>query len=141
LNIGLVFLGLAALSPAQERVNFRVVDGQDGRPIKNQVIDLWFGDRAAGHPLQATTSQDGTAATALPSDAKTFVLAGEGAADCRGGNAPGTSFIDANIYSVNTVLHSGIVAENHCGRATDSAVPGTFVLFLRPMHWWEKMRE
>jgi hypothetical protein len=91
--------------------------------------------------MQVRTSYDGTAVVTVPVGEKSFVAAGEWVADCRGGNKPGKNFINANVYAVAQVLSTGAVAQNSCGKATCQPVPGKFVLFVRPMHWWEKMRE
>jgi hypothetical protein len=139
--IGFVFLALSGAAAVAQQMTVRVLDGHNGHPLKNQVIDLWFGDRASGTPLQATTGQDGTVAVKLPKDANVFVAAGEGAADCRAGSTPGKTFIDSTVYAISTVLNTGVVAKNSCGDSTQQLVPGTFTFFLRPMHWWEKMRE
>jgi hypothetical protein len=139
--IGLVFLALSATAAVAQQMTVRLLDGRNGHPLKNQVVDLWFSDRAGGAPLQATTGQDGTVAVKLPRDANVFVAAGEGVADCREGNTPGKTFIDSTVYAVSAVLNTGVVANNSCGDATQQVVPGTFTFFLRPKHVWEKMRE
>jgi hypothetical protein len=109
--------------------------------MQNQVIDLWFGDHANGIPLKIKTGQVGTAFLMLPQDTQTFVAAGEWVADCRRGNEPGKSFIDSSVYSVHATLSTGIVAENRCGKTSEQPVPGVFTFYVRPMHWWEKIRE
>jgi hypothetical protein len=44
-------------------------------------------------------------------------------------------------YLIADILKSGIVAPNHCNRRKGIAKPGDFVLFVRPITFWEKMRE
>ena len=95
----------------------KVLDGRSGHPLKNVVIDIWFGERVSGVPRQSRTGRDGTTLVTVPEGERTFVAAGEFIADCRSGNVAGKSFIDRNVYSVDGVLMAGIVGENQCGRA------------------------
>ena len=118
-----------------------MLDGRDGHALENDVIDVWFGERVSGFPLQSRTGPDGTTLVTVPEGERTFVTAGEFISDCRGGNVAGKSFIDRNVYSVDEVLKAGIVGENQCGKATAQPVRGTFILFLRPLHWWEKLHD
>jgi len=124
-----------------QQITVKLLDGRNGHPLKGAVIDIWFGDHASGVPLQPRMGQDGTTLVTAPQSEKTFVAAGDWLADCRGGNEPGKSYIDRYVYSVDQALIAGIVSENRCGKATARPVPGTFTFFVRPMHWWEKMRE
>jgi len=139
-RIGSFLLLLTASAMAQQFV-VNVIDGRNGHPMKNQVVDIWFGNRATGIPLQVRTGQDATAVVTIPHDAQTFVAAGEWVADCRAGNKPGRSFTDSYVYQIPTVLNSGTVSENRCGKATTKPIPGIFTFFVRPLRWWEKMRE
>jgi hypothetical protein len=140
-KLTLLLILFAADSAVAQQITIKLINGRNGRPMKNVVIDVWFGERASGAPLQVKTRQDGTVVVTIPGNEKSVVAAGEWVADCRGGNKPGNGFIDSNVYSVTQVSHTGIVAQNSCGTATQQPIPGTLALFVRPTHWWEKMRE
>ena len=137
--LGFLLLLLTTGTSSAQKFTVQLLDGHNGQPLKNQVLDVWFGDQASGVPLQARTGQDGTAIVSVPHGVQTFVAAGEWVADCRGGNIRGKSYIDSSVYPIAAVLSTGIVAENRCGTVTQQPVLGTFTLFVRPMHWWEKM--
>jgi hypothetical protein len=126
---------------AQKQITIKVLDGRNGHPLENVVVYVWFGQNTHGSPLGSSTGPDGTALVAIPEGEKTFVAAGEFIADCRGGNLPGKSFIDRNVYSIDEVLKTGTVGENQCGEATAQPIRDTFILFLRPLHWWEKLHD
>jgi hypothetical protein len=134
-------LFLVPVALAQQQITVKVLDGRNGHPLENVVIDVWFGDRAIGSPQQSRTGRDGTTLFTVPAGERTFVAAGEFIADCRGGNVAGKSFIDRNVYSVDDVLKTGIVGENQCGKVTAQPVRDTFTLFLRPLRWWEKLHD
>lgn len=42
------------------------------------------------------------------------------------------------LYPVPTIVASGLVASNNCGRRTTTADPGELIIFVRPATWWEK---
>jgi len=138
--VTVLLLFTAGTSIAQQ-ITVQLLDGRNGHPLKDQVVDFWFGDRASGHPVQVTTGRNGTAVVAVPRDAQTFVAAGEFVADCRGGNKNGLTFMDSTVYAITAVVSTGVVARNSCGETTQYPIPGTLTFFVRPMHWWEKIRE
>lgn len=44
-------------------------------------------------------------------------------------------------YPIHTIRDSGIFAGNSCSGLRAKAKPGELVLFVRPMHWWEKAKQ
>lgn len=42
-------------------------------------------------------------------------------------------------YAVDDILSHGVVAENHCSTRTAKATPGELILFVRPLHWWQRL--
>jgi len=133
-----LFAAPAALS--QQQITVKALDARNGHPLKNVTIDIWF-EHARGVPRQSTTGADGTAVFTVPEGERTFLAAGEFIADCRGGNVAGKDYIHRNVYSVDEVLMAGTVGTNQCGKATAQPIRGTFTLFLRPLHWWEKLHD
>ena len=103
-----LFVVPAAL--AQQQITIKALDARNGQPLKDIVIDVWFGERVSGLPRQSRTGPDGTSLITVPEGEKTFVAAGEVIADCRGGNVAGKSFIDRNVYSVDEVPPPAILA-------------------------------
>jgi hypothetical protein len=39
------------------------------------------------------------------------------------------------------VLQQGIATPNTCGKATASPEPGDLIIFVRPLTWWEKLKQ
>ena len=100
-------------------------------------IDIWFGEHASGAPRQFRTGRDWTVLVTVPEGEKTFVVAGAGIEDCRGGNH--LYSVDEDVYSVDEGSTAGIVGANHCGKTTAQPVRDIFIFFFRPLHWWEKL--
>lgn len=44
-------------------------------------------------------------------------------------------------YPIGQILQSGIAVPNWCNKRKATAKPGEFLFFVRPMTFWEKMRE
>ncbi|MGB6690792.1 MAG: hypothetical protein WBE76_23410 [Terracidiphilus sp.] len=44
-------------------------------------------------------------------------------------------------YSLRRILELGITASNSCGEYRVAPKPGELVVFERPLHWWESVRQ
>jgi hypothetical protein len=54
---------------------------------------------------------------------------------------PDYSWLDIREISTKQLMREGIVMPNTCGKATASPQPGELVIFVRPLSWWEKIKE
>jgi len=54
---------------------------------------------------------------------------------------PDYSWLAVTNPSTKQILQQGIVTANTCGKATASPTPGEVVIFVRPLSWWEEMRQ
>lgn len=54
---------------------------------------------------------------------------------------PDYSWLAITKFSMKDVLQHGIVMSNTCGNATASPKPGEVILFVRPLTWWEKLKQ
>src|SRR5271166_4606474 len=138
-----------AHSASGPQVTVRVLDGRNGRPMKDQVIEVWNGERTDGVPRQVKTDDFGAAVLAFNPQKDSFVISfgyspsGKWLADCRPLPSKNStkSLTGSYVYHFSEVLQRGIVAENTCGKLIVEPEPAEFVFFGRPAHWWEKMRE
>ena len=124
---------------AAAQITIKVVNGHNGKPLKGTTVDVWFGKKALPPPSQVTTTNDGNAVLAVPDSIETIVIVGQGVGDCRAGKRK--SYIEANVYRVQDILRTGVVAQNTCGNARNQPTPGVLVFYVRPLHWWEKMHD
>jgi hypothetical protein len=44
-------------------------------------------------------------------------------------------------FSTEEILQHGVATANTCGKATASPKPGEVILFVRPLTWWEKLKQ
>jgi hypothetical protein len=51
------------------------------------------------------------------------------------------SWLAITDLSTKELLQQGIVTTNTCGRATASPKLGEMIIFVRPLSWWEKLKQ
>jgi hypothetical protein len=51
------------------------------------------------------------------------------------------SWLGSENFSTKEILHHGYASPNTCGKVTVSPQPGQVVLFVRPLTWWEKLKQ
>jgi len=51
------------------------------------------------------------------------------------------SWLRSENFSTKEVLSHGYVSPNTCGKSTVSPHPGQVILFVRPLTWWEKLKQ
>jgi hypothetical protein len=51
------------------------------------------------------------------------------------------SWLRSENFSTKEIFQHGYVSPNTCGKATVSPQPGQVILFVRPLIWWEKLKE
>jgi hypothetical protein len=143
----------AALLGQAVTIHVRLLDGHTGANLSG--MDLAFVDYSRDrdgtlHPdlngrTTVTTARDGDFYVASPDAHGVLVFGGAG----NGGDwipCSGQKLYDSAtrtygteyLYSVSTVVVSGLVAKNSCSKKTAAAKPGELVIFLRHSTWWER---
>ncbi len=118
----------------------QAVDGRNGKPLANQHLLVFGGESPESvkqHKKQfkLVTDKDGLAdLTIAPSDIQRIQVWVEWHVLCQ-------SEPNSKSYSVAEVLSSGVSTPNTCGPSVRELTPGHFVVYARPSHFWEKMRE
>lgn len=121
------------------QITIKVVNGHNGKPLKDTTVDVWFGRKASPPPTLITSTNDGDAFLPIPDSVETIVIAAQRVGDCRAGNRK--SYVEGNVYRVQDILRMGVAAQNTCGKARNQPTPGVLVFYVRPLHWWGKMRD
>jgi hypothetical protein len=136
-KVKIIFLTLsffAAVSTLQAAtIRIRVLDGRNGKPITNEVLQIWINEESNG-PYGLPTGKDGVAMLEVPAGGLLWVHS-NWYVDCR----PYTKEARAS-YSVDDIISFGIVAGNRCGKRSFEARRGELILFVRPLHWWEGLK-
>jgi len=150
-----------------QTLEIKLVNGRDGRPIAGKCIYVWVGDRSktsSGPLLQTETDRSGSAVLRLThADGEINTQSQLLSCGLRGlinpvvkygdtisvragyvlcqRNTPDYSWLARTDFSTEEVLQRGIVTANICGKATASPKPGEVILFVRPLSWWEKLKQ
>jgi hypothetical protein len=159
-----VLLFLPAMSLPAQKIEIKLVDGRNGHPMvgASSYVNVWVGgERKEG--IAIPTDEKGVARLQLtmnPSEVNIpnsknngsividhpvvkydeffrinapYVLCGP-----RGGSY---SWLELKNFSTKEVLDHGYASANTCGKVTVSPQPGQVVLFVRPLTFWEKMKQ
>jgi hypothetical protein len=117
-------------------IHIRIVNGKNGRPIKNETLRVWTTRNHVDADLWPT---DATGSVLLKVDGNAQIALDENLnASCRTLPANQQSF--QLLYSVAEILNKGISAENTCGTIRVTAKPGELILFERPFTLMEKVK-
>lgn len=159
------FLGTLGWSTAvhAQTLRIKLVNGRNGRPIANSCINVWVGN-AQKEAMAIPTDGDGVATLRLTeNDGEVDVherwkpcghfgvinpivkysdsfRVNAGYVLCQP-HKPDYSWLSIEPFSTREVLRSGVVTANLCGEAKASAEPGELTVFVRPLTFWEKMKE
>ncbi len=117
-------------------IHIRIVNGKNGRPIKNETLRVWT---ARDHIDADLWPTDATGAVLLKVDGNAQIAVDANLyANCR--ILPQNQQPSEFLYSVAEVLGKGISTENTCGTVRVAAKPGELILFERPFTLLEKVK-
>jgi hypothetical protein len=162
LSILLISYG-AALSA--QTLEIKLVDGRNGRPMVGSAsyVNVWVGPERK-QAIAIPTDRNGVARLKLTLNTREvnipnfsgnrgsivvddpivnydeslrinapYALCGSGGSHY--------SWLMLEHFSTKQVLQQGYVSPNTCGKATVSSKPGQVILFVRPLSWWEKLKQ
>ena len=154
---------LATPKPKAETIKIRLVDGRSGRPMagKASYVNVWVGTERKD-AIVIPTDVNGIASLNLtfntaeinipPDDSGPAVVANPVVkydesfsinvpyvlCQSHGGNY---SWLKIMQLSTSRVLQEGIASANTCGKSRVDAKPGEVIIFVRPLTWWEALKE
>jgi len=155
---------LPTMSLSAQTIEIKLVDGRNGHPMvgASSHVNVWVGGERK-EAIAIPTDEKGVARLQLtqnPSEVNIpnsknngsivvdhpvvkydkslrintpYVLCGP-----RGGSY---SWLELKNFSTKEVLDHGYASANTCGKVTLSPQPGQIVLFVRPLKFWEKMKQ
>jgi hypothetical protein len=149
-----MFLACAALQLrlSAQTIKIKLVNGRDGRPMANKWVDLGIGNIV--HMLTISTDKEGVASFRLTDDDADVntgvanpVVKYNGSfrvhapfALCQPDGA-NYSWLAITTFSTKEVLEQGIVSANSCGKTTAGPVPREVIIFVRPLTFWETLKQ
>jgi hypothetical protein len=117
-------------------IHIRIINGKNGRPIKNETLRVWTTRDHIDADLWPT---DATGAVLLKVDGSAQIAVDANFyANCR--TLPQNQQPSQLLYSVAEILGKGISPENTCGNVRVAAKPGELILFERPFTLLEKVK-
>jgi hypothetical protein len=159
-----VLLTMPAMSLAVQTLEIKLVDGRNGRPMvgTSAYVNVWVGGERK-EAIAIPTDDNGVARLQLtlnPNEVNIpnsthagtivanhpvvkydesfrinvpYVLCGSGEVN--------HSWPELKNFSTKEVLDHGYASANACGKVTVSPNPGQVVLFVKPLTFWEKMKQ
>lgn len=159
-----LFLILAGVSLSAQTIEIKLVDGRSGRPMvgASSHVNVWVGTERK-EAIAIPTDGKGIARLQLTLNASEVNIpntpnSGSIVVDhptvkydesfqinvpyvsCAQGRS-NYSWLGLENFSTKEILHHGYVSPNTCGKVAMSPQPGQVVLFVRPLTWWEKLKQ
>jgi len=142
-----------------QTLRIKLINGRNGHPISDSFVNVWVGN-ARKDAMPIPTDQEGIARLRLTEDDSEIdvrnrpgvgvtnpvvkysdsLRVNAGYVSCQP-NRPDYSWLLIQSFSTSDVLRSGVVTVNACGKANASPQPGELILFVRPLTFWEKLKQ
>jgi hypothetical protein len=122
-------------------VQIRVLNGHNGKPIAHEGVSVRFEPPPVprGIENQPTTDTNGVLPVAAPVRAGLIASVNQ-YPTCR--HVPKADRTKGPItFPVEQIVTAGVVEENSCSHRTVPPTPGELTLFVRPLHWWERLSD
>jgi hypothetical protein len=162
--LGLILIPIALLPQlhAQE-IKLRLLDGRTGKPIEHSCINVWVGDQQKS-ALALPTDEKGIARFHLTSDATAVNVTNYWAACGMFGvsdptvmyadtiqvnagyvwcnpNTQERSWLAISKFPTRHLTDDGEVTANACGKVSAKPTPGELTIYVRPLTFWEKLKQ
>ena len=159
-----LFLVLPGVSISAQTLEIVLVDGRNGRPIvgASSYVNAWVGTERK-EAIAIPTDGKGVARLQLtlnPGEVNIPNSKNSGSIVvehpivkydeslrinvpyvlCRS-DGSNYSWLRSEEFSTKDILQHGYASPNTCGKATVSPQPGQVILFVRPLTWWEKLKQ
>jgi len=118
----------------------QALDGRNGKPLVNQHLLVFTGlssDAVKSHAEHTglTTNNDGVGTlTIYPTETQWIQVWADGRILCQ--QDPNQS-----SFSVATIMSKGVATPNTCSALVREPTPGHFIVFARPAHFNEKLKQ
>src|SRR5215475_1091577 len=161
--LALFAFGSSGMALRAQTVEIKLVNGRSGNPMADTCVNVWVGTERK-LAMAIPTDENGIAKLRLTDkdDEIDVHNSWKGCGDFGVVNPvekyndslrinagyvlcqfrkPDNSWLAITNYSTKEVLQHGVVTANTCGKAMASPKPGGVIIFVRPLSWWEKMKQ
>jgi len=144
-------------------VKVKLIDGKSGSPIAHSCVNVWVGNQQKA-AMAIPTDSNGIASLRLTDRRDEVDIQNRWKscgdfgvidpvvlyADSIRINAgyvlcqtrpPTESWLAMADFSTNQLIRDGIVTPNACGKSIASPEPGEVAIFVRPLSFWEKLKQ
>ena len=146
-----------------QTIRIKLLNGKNGHPLAGRCVNVWVGS-GRKDALDLPTNQDGVASLKLTQDDAEIdtqhvwkdcglfgvinpivkysdqIRINASYVSCEPHTAD-FSWLAIKAFPTKEIVQSGIATANTCGKAKASPEPGEIILFVRPLSFWEKMKE
>ena len=163
LRVLLLITFSSAFTLSAQTIEVKLIDGRNGHPIANSCVNVWVGNEQKD-ALAIPTDNDGVARLRLTDrDAEINtqnrwkqcgafgvinpVVRFESSITINAGyvlcQPQGTdySWLALKNFPTKQILAEGVVSPNACGKHSASPVPAQVIVFVRPLNFWEKLKQ
>lgn len=121
-------------------VTIQVLNGHNGKPVAHRSVSVRIEPLVLDNiRYLPTTDANGVLTVQAPLQAGINAIVTE-FPTCR--HVPKADRTKGPItFPVHQVLSSGVVEANNCSHRTVPPTPGQLTLFVRPLHWWERLSD
>ena len=146
-----------------QTIEVKLIDGRNGHPIANTCVNAWVGV-AQRDAMAIPTDKNGVARlrlTEIDAEVNTrdhwkncgkfgvinpvvkyedSVRVNVSYALCEQ-HGKDFSWLEVKNFATQQLLQQGVVTTNTCGKSMVSPIPGEVIIFVRPLNFWEKLKE
>jgi hypothetical protein len=145
-----------------QNIQIKLLDGKSGCPIADACVNVWVGN-GRKDAMGISTDKYGVAALRRTGNADAIQIHDGGACGALGVVDPVVKYADTIRVNVGYVacashksdfswlvitgfptqdlIERGIVTQNTCGKASALQKPGELTIFVRPLTFWEKLKQ
>jgi hypothetical protein len=143
--VGIMLACGSLYAQTDHTITIRMLDSKTGRPITTSEFQVWIDHASGTNRRYVRPDSEGVGQMTLPHTVSVISVHAQygkamwGYVNCDSVKDRGP-YLD-HWYMISDILTSGIVAPNRCSKQKAVGKPGEFIFFVRPMTFWEKMRE
>jgi hypothetical protein len=133
-------VSIATLNAQSTTIRIRFLDGHTGKSVvhANSFIGVYPLQPHRG-PIELVADANGEVNITVPTDSRVNSTVSEYPTCRHVAKAARTK--GPVTFPVEKIFSSGIVDANNCSHFTTQPIPGELVLFVRPLHWRERLSD